>query len=200
MVYSLHPTVKHCHASGAVLCVSVLLVAALAGCFSPDPRSVEGALARALEAATAGDARQLYKVIDERSRHAMISIVADRRLAAEVIGRSYPDEARAPALAALGDAARAEDAAGLFALRCGAECLADFASKLGAPRERHTAGEDVRVLTTRGAELTLHLGSDTWYGIVWHTGELSRERDRAAAEREQVQRNAALYEQRSALQ
>jgi DivIVA domain-containing protein len=91
----------------------------VAGC-TPDPRSVEGALAAAVQAIGATDGRKLYRLIDERARHAMISIVRDRQRAAELVRKHYPEPARSQTLAELGDAALATDAADLFTRRCDA--------------------------------------------------------------------------------
>ena len=130
----------------------------------------------------------------------MSSIVKDRRRAAELIREHYPPAQQPEALAALGDAALVDSAPALFALRCKARCLEGYANGLGAPVETHQQGEEVALRTTRGGEFVMYRGSDTWWGIVWHTKELARERDRAAAERRQVEKNAQLYAKQRALQ
>ncbi len=158
-----------------------------------DPRDVEGALARAAEALAQRDTQALFRVVDQRARHALASIAQSKHAAAELIRQSYPARAQPEALAQLGDAAQVKDAATLFGLRCGATCLDDLSGRVGAPSQVRNDGDEVVVTTARGGQLRLFRGSDTWYGIVWNTDALRRERDRAAAELAQVQANALLY-------
>jgi len=195
----LRETVKPCHTACLRQSSWLLCFLLWAACYSPDPREVEGALAKAIQAVAEGDKAELFKVIDQRARHALISIVADRRSAAQSIREGYPKENQAAALQELGDAAEANDAVDLFARRCGDDCMRSLRETLAGPRSIERDGKLVHVLTTRGGKLDLYLGSDTWYGIVWNTEELDRERDRAAAEREQIQRNAELYAFRKTL-
>jgi hypothetical protein len=188
-----------------VLCrwISLVLFFAASGCDGvPDPRSVEGALGYAMRAVERDDAGDLYKVIDERARHAMISIVNDRREAATLIEASYPAAERASALAALGDAAEAENAAALFAHRCDRPCREAIGATLGAPAEVRREGELTVVATARGTTVRLYRGGDGhgWYGIVWHTAELSTERDRANRDLGIIRENAATYDRRQALE
>jgi hypothetical protein len=56
------------------------------------------------------------------------------------------------------------------------------------------------VHTSRGGELRLFHGTDGWWGIEWNTEALARERTRASAELDLVQKNAALYRKQQALQ
>lgn len=178
----------------------ILALSSLFACASSaDPRTVEGALARAASALAEDDPTALFRVIDQRARHAMAAIVQARKEAAEVIRKSYPEAERERALAALGDAKDAADAAALFAMRCPTTCRRELAARVGAPAEQREEGEIVVVRTARGSEVRLYRGNDTWYGIEWHTDELIRERTRAAAELDLVQRNAKLYEERDAL-
>jgi hypothetical protein len=93
----------------------------------------------------------------------------------------------------------ASDAADLFAVRCPTSCLDGLAAQVGAPAEVRSSGAVSVVRTTRGGELTLYRGTDTWYGIEWHTEELIRERSRAAAELELVRKNAETYRRAAAL-
>ncbi len=178
----------------------ILLVLAVVACGGgTDPRSVEGALGRAADALAQRDARELFRVIDQRARHALAAISESRRAAAALIQESYPAAARASAISELGDGAQAKDAADLFRMRCDAACLDGLSQQVGAPVETQTQGADVTVKTSRGSELRLHRGSDTWYGIVWNTDALSRERDRATAELDQVKANATVYRQQNEL-
>jgi hypothetical protein len=179
---------------------SLALAGVLAGGCGPDPRSIEGALARAASALADDDAEELFRVIDQRARHALASIVHARREAAGVIRASYPAAEQAQALAELGDAKDAKDAAALFALRCAAACRAELAAKVGAPREQRQDGSVTVVHTTRGGELRLFRGTDTWWGLEWNTEALARERTRASAELDLVNKNAALYRKQRALE
>ncbi len=108
---------------------------------------------------------------------------------------------RAAALASLGGAEQAVDAAGLFALRCTEACLRDFGSKLGAPVHEIPQGpSELEVHTAPGAVLQLHRGRDRWWGLVWNTEALSHERDIAARELLQVKANGVVYRRRRALE
>ena len=147
------------------------------------------------------DSRKLYNVIDERARHALHSIVADRRAAAERIREAYPEELRPSALRALGDGAEAEDAEGLFALRCGEECRDDLGTKIGGVERTEEQGDLLVVHTARGEELTLYRREEGhWWGMVWHTEELDRERSRASQDLRRVEANATTYERRQRLE
>jgi len=149
----------------------------------------------------ANDGRGLYDVIDERSRHALISIVADRHRAADAIRESYPLELQGRALDALGDAAAADDAAGLFAARCDAACREQLRSEVGAPREVREDGDEVVVTTVRGTELRLYRRQPGhWYGIVWRLRELDRERARANRDLAMIRENGATYARRRELE
>lgn len=167
----------------------------------PDPRTIDGALAYAGRAIEHHDPRTLFEVIDSRSRHAMISIVADRARARAIIERSYPEEAKAEALAALGDAATVRDAPALFAKRCDSTCIGLFRDALGAVVEQRRDGVETVVRTTRGETLRLYRRRETdWWGLVFQTEELSAERARANRDREMIEQNARTYERRRALE
>ncbi len=164
----------------------------LGACYSPDPRTLKGAIAFATEALAAGDGERLFLVIDERSRHALHSIVHDRRAAASLVQASYPPRHRPAALRALGTAAGVSSPAALFALRCERTCRAAMTRALGAPISQQKQDGEVLVTTARG-QVRLRKGSDTWYGLVWRTEALARERTRANADLARVRANAALY-------
>lgn len=163
----------------------------------PDPRTLPGMLEYAARAIEQNDARALFRVIDARSRHAMASIVADRRAAAALIRSSYPEDQRADALADLGSAANVEDAAALFADRCKQECMSDLASRIGAPISQRQDGDELVVETPRGGTLRVTGGGSDWYGIVWHYDELDTARQRANQARLLVEANARTYQLRA---
>ena len=185
---------------GRLRATSLLCLAALGGCGDPDPRNIRGAIEAAMADIAADEGEQLYLHIDERARHALGGIVVARHKAKKVIESSYPPSERAAALSALGDGAIARNAAALFAMRCPRACMKEMERNLGAPAEQKFEGNDVIVRTVRGTTTELHLGSDTWYGVVWHTAELMAERDRAARELTQIEENAALYRKQRGLQ
>ncbi|MFO0696804.1 MAG: hypothetical protein U0230_24750 [Polyangiales bacterium] len=174
----------------------------LASCSgTPDPRTVEGTLGYMAQAVEAGDARMLFRVVDSRARHAMISIVADRHRAAELVRRTYPTDQRDAALAALGDAADASDAPALFAHRCGAPCMQGIGALVGPPANVRTAGQETFVRTSKGTEIVLfRKNAGDWYGFVWRTAELAAERDRANRDLHVIEENAATYERRRQLE
>lgn len=171
-----------------------LLLQACTG--EPDPRTLPGMLEYAARAIERNDAPALFRVIDARSRHAMASIVADRRTAAELIRNHYPEDQRADALADLGSAANVADAAALFAERCTRDCMSDLASRIGAPLNQHQDGDELVVETPRGGTLRVTGGGEDWYGIVWRYDELDAERQRANQDRLLVEANARTYQLR----
>lgn len=171
-----------------------------AGCGSPDPRTVEGAIAFAGEAVEANDARRLFRVIDVRSRHALSSIAADRMRARALILADYPEEARASALSELGDDAQADDAVSLFAARCDEACIAAFRRSLAAPSSTRREGDELVVETGRGSTFRLYRRNDSdWWGFVYETSALARERDQANRDLGVVQTNAETYRARREL-
>ena len=182
---------------------SAIVVAALAplGLLSctGDATQVEGAVARAAAAVASRDHAALLEMIDERARSALQSVYRARQQAAATIRASYPVEARAAALAELGDAAEATSALALFQMRCPDACVTQLGDPLGAPRTVREEGDLTRVTTVRGSELSLHRGKDGRYGLVWQTDALMRERARASAELELIQKNARAYEAQRAL-
>jgi hypothetical protein len=123
-----------------------------------------------------------------------------RQASAELIRRDYPGELRGPALQELGDAAQAQDAAGLFATRCPEACMAELAQKLAAPEGQERVGKLLRVRTIRGTTLDMYPGDDGWYGLVWNTEALSQERNEAARQRVQIVKNAEIYRRRRDLE
>lgn len=185
--------------SAVGLAYTSLVLGALHGCFDADPRSIDGALDATARAIEADDGERLYRTLDQRSRHALESIVADRSRARGLIERYYPPDEQQTALAALGDAAQIRTAAQLFARRCASQCRRDLAQKLGASVEKKLQGEVWKVKTSRGHTLDMYAGSDGWYGFVWRTQELAAERTRAAQERKQIEANAEVYRRRDAL-
>jgi hypothetical protein len=182
--------------------LAALALASSSGCADepPDPRTVRGAIAAAAQSIETRDAGRLFRVIDQRARHAMASIVRDRRDAKALIEADYPAGEQQAALAALGDAALVEDAAALFALRCPEVCMRGLGEQLAAPQGEVPARPDVTVTTARGTTLYMHAGTDGRFGLVWHTQALSEERDRASRELLQIRDNAAVYKRRRALE
>lgn len=185
-----------------VVLFSLTWIVALSGCDTrPDPNEVAGALAFAARAIEDGDSRQLYQVIDERARHALHSIVNDRNAAAAIVREAYPDSEQRRALTELGDAAQVEDAAGLFEARCDAACRQELGDRIGGVERTEEEGEELVVHTTRGADLRLYRrGEGHWWGIVWHTEALDRERSRANQDLRRVEANAETYRRRNRLE
>ena len=177
--------------------LALFLIPTLTACTGePDPRTLPGMLEYAARAIERNDARALFRVIDARSRHAMASIVEDRRTAAELIRTTYPEDQRADALRELGSAAEMEDAAALFEDRCGRACMADLGSRIRAPLSQTQDGDELVVETPRGGTLRVTGGGDDWFGIVWHYDELDAERQRANQDRLLVEANARTYQRR----
>lgn len=189
-----------CARSGIPRIVGALLAVWAVGCGGgqPDPRTVEGVITVMAQNVERGDARAMFRVIDKRSRHAMASIVADRREARRLIESSYPESARAEALASLGDASDVPDAAALFARRCPAACLRTIGARLGAPTATRKEGPVTIVTTTRG-ELRLRDGVTDWYGLEWNAEALAQERERANRDLDLIRQNAATYARRREL-
>ncbi|HEX2676839.1 MAG TPA: hypothetical protein VHM19_09370 [Polyangiales bacterium] len=177
------------------LFVAGFLAATAVGCHAgpPDPHSIRGALSYAAQAIEAHDAERLFRVIDQRARHAMASIVTSRVEAKQLIEADYPENERAAALAALGDGAQVKTPAELFGKRCPEACMAELGARLAAPRAEENAGADVVVHTARGGVLHMHAGNDGWFGLVWNTEALVEERAQAARELEQIRENASVY-------
>lgn len=169
----------------------------LGACYDPDPRTVEGAIEAAADAVERRDARALYRLIDVRSRHALEGIHDANSRARTLIERDYPDAQAAAALKRLGPPAA--DAEALFAQRCDATCLADFAAKLGAPERIEAQGEVTVVTTVRGSRLHMYSVDGGWYGLLWRRQQLEAERDRASRDLKQIEENAAVYRRRGAL-
>ena len=152
--------------------------------------------ARALEN---GELERLFGVIDERSRHALYSIHADREAAASLIRADYPEELQEDALGALG-LLGTDSPAALFAERCDLACQRDLTSRIGAPMEETQEGEELLVTTSRGQVRLWRGGESAWWGIVWNHDELDRERDRAGQDLRRIEANAETYRRRDALQ
>jgi hypothetical protein len=145
------------------------------------------------QACSARDARALYPAIEQPARLALRDIVSARSAARALIEESYPPEARAEALGQLGDAARAHLGAELFALRCGADCLAALCRGVGAPSSSYPDGGTLHVTTVRGGEYVLTRAPDGSYGLVFHAAALTRESARAFAELSVIKANAKVY-------
>jgi hypothetical protein len=180
------------------------LFAVVGGCWAPDTREPRGALAVAAEAIESDQPRRLFRVIDQRSRHALAAIQQARAEAAGLIRTDYPTTTQTEALTALGDAALATDAPDLFERRCTAACQAELGALLGAPVQERTvegdAGPELEVETATGSRVRLYKGNDGHYGIVFRRAELFEERDRAARELEQIRQNAEVYRKRKTLE
>ncbi|MBX3246754.1 MAG: hypothetical protein KF901_06210 [Myxococcales bacterium] len=167
---------------------------------TPNPQEVEGAVAYMARAIEHDDPAALFRVVDERARHAMISIVADRRAAAALIRAAYPPEVKDDALEELGDAATVETAAALFALRCGAACRQALGERLGPPTSERDEGDERVVTTSRGGTVRLYRAQPGhWWGFVWETEALDRERSRANRDLRHIERNVEIYRRRMGL-
>jgi hypothetical protein len=153
----------------------------------------------AAKAAERGDARAFYELIDERARHAMISVVADRHRARTLIEQSYPPGERDAALSALGDAAEVRDAAALFGRRCPASCMRGLVASFGSVEGVRRAGDEEVVTTSRGTEVRVYRRGRGWYGLVWNTGAWIRERAQANRDLTVIRDNTAVYDRRRAL-
>jgi len=184
----------------SAILVGFATMAAASGCApDPDPRGIEGAIAAAQLHVEARDPARLFRLIDQRARHAMASIQQDRSESGRLVRASYPPSVRDETLGALGDAAAARSAADLFARRCDEACFVGLADVLRAPANVSRRGDDATISTVHGGTLRMHRGGDGWWGIVWHTTELAAERNRAARDLEQIRANARVYERRRAL-
>jgi len=167
---------------------------------SPDPHEVEGAIARAVAAASDHDSEALFNALDQRERFAMAAVVKARKEAAGVIRTSYPPEAQAEALERLGDALQAETGVALLAMRCPDACMDALAARLSSPRNVRHRERTVEVETVRGERLELYRGDDGTYGLVWNTEAARRENSRAFAELDLIKRNAEMYAKQRALE
>jgi hypothetical protein len=134
---------------------------------------VEGALASAVSAASRHDSEALFHALDQRARFAISAMLQARKDAAAVIEQSYPESARAEALAGLGDARQVGSAAEWFAQHCPDTCMDELAARLASHGK---------------------------YGVVWNTDALRRENQRAFAELDLIKRNAEMYAKQRALQ
>lgn len=179
---------------------ALLITSFVVGACGGDATTVEGALARAASAVGARDHEALFAVIDQRSRFALASVYNARKLAAQEIRGSYPQEAQHVALAELGDAIDAKSDVDLFRLRCGDVCLDAFALVLGAPSSVELDDRLATVSTVRGTKTQLYRGEDGKYGLVWETAALVRERTRAAAELDLIRKNGQQYRSQQALE
>jgi hypothetical protein len=169
----------------------------LAAC-GPDLSKPEGALGQLAQGCAAGEAREVYSALDERSRFALDAIAQARSKAKGVIAGAYPEEARAEALAQLGDASNTQTGRELFALRCDAACVEQLCHGVSAPASVALHGAQASVRTVRGAQITLYRAKEH-YGLVWQTELLARERRRAFAELSTIEANAKVYAQQKGL-
>lgn len=179
--------------------LSAIAAISLAGC-GADPTTVEGALARAASAVGARDHEALFAALDQRARFALSSVYKARSVAAQEIRSSYPQSAQRSALAELGDTVDAKSDVDLFRRRCGDGCLDGIAAMLGAPASVQVEGRISTIKTVRGTEAQLYRDDDGRYGLVWETPALVRERTRAAAELDLIQKNGAQYRSQRALE
>lgn len=169
----------------------------LAAC-GPDLTKPEGALGQLAQGCAAGEAKEVFSALDERSRFALDAIAQARSKAKGVITSAYPEEARAEALAQLGDASGTQTGRELFALRCDASCVEALCQGVSAAASVALDGGEARVRTVRGAEVTLYR-AQKHYGLVWQTDALMRERRRAFAELSTIEANAKVYAQQKGL-
>lgn len=182
----------------STLLLTLVSVSLCQACGS-DAKTVEGALSNAASAVGARDYEALFQALDERARFSLSSVYQARTLAAQVIRDNYPVEARASALAELGDAVHAKSSVALFRARCDDACLDALAASIGAPREVRIEDRIAIVQTVRGTETRLYRADDGRYGLVWDTDALMRERTRAAAELDLIQKNGEVYRSQRAL-
>ena len=188
------------YSPGRLRYTSLFFVMILQACFNPDPRTVTGLIEAAAGAVEDQDAEQLFRYLDERARHALWGIVRARQAAKHLIDTDYPPAERAAALSALGDGARVDTGADLFARRCASECMRAIGAQLGAPTQVTFAGDVTHVTTVRGTALELRTPQgEGWYGFIWHSAALARERDRAFRELKQIEENAVLYKRKREL-
>jgi hypothetical protein len=184
----------------SVVFTTAATLACALGCFSADPRSVDGALDYASRALEERDTGRLFRILDQQSRHALDATHKSRQDAARIIRANYPADQIPTALAELGDAALAPTTQDLFVKRCDSKCIEWFEDHVAAAAEQHEDRGLTIIRTVRDTTLQLRRGTDSWYGIVWKTAELSAERDRAARDLAQIQENARVYGLRKRLE
>lgn len=156
-------------------------------------------MAYAATALEDGEMNRLFRVIDERSRHALYSIHADRTAAAARIATDYPQDLQEAALSALGPVMASSPQA-LFAERCAAPCRREFAQVVGAPMEEEPEGDELLVTTPQGQIRLYRAEEGDWWGMLWRLDALNRERDRAGQDLRRIEANAETYRRRRALQ
>ena len=170
------------------------------GCEShPDPHGVRGVLAFASHALQTDDPVALFSVIDERARHAIISIVADRAQSQALIDADYPQDDQRAAASAWQDDDLSGPAA-FFARRCDEGCRQTLGENLGAPTEESEDGPEHVVVTTRGSVRLYRANPSSWWGIVWRVEVLDQERNRASRDLRQIEQNAEVYRRRRQLE
>ena len=179
----------------------VLFAALATAACNGHPQTVDAMLDFAGGAAGAKNAKALYRAIDERSRFAMDSIVADRKEALAIINADYPSELKATAIAQLGRAAKVKNAQDLFTYRCQNPCLQAFQRTL-SPSVDIINDDKELVVRLKSGKMIRVFGpphARTGFGMVWKTKELDDERTKANRDLKTIRQNAKIYQQRKKL-
>jgi hypothetical protein len=165
----------------------------LAGCGrEPDARTPEQAYAALTRAVLTGRARDVFPLLDLRSRWALMSLHRAEREIHDLVAAGYPAGARERELARYQHAARAEDPAEYFELEYGARIAALRSNLSAAARvERGSDGRSATLVVGHGARIPFAQGDDGrwgWAGLrdelegrrVWSANALATVRDSVA--------------------
>jgi hypothetical protein len=177
------------------LALTSLVVSAL-GC-QRGPKTPEEAFARVEHAVAAGDAAELYRALDRRTRDLVDAAYRDEQMQRTIIAAKYPEAEARAALAKL-DAAAEPDAERFFAKRAHEDrVLEAYRKRLGSVSgpivTRKDADDTIWMARQDGAPFKLvKRGRDGW-GFAELEPQWSLERDRASHGVQTARDNARLY-------
>ncbi len=164
----------------------------------PDETTVQGAMAAMADALERGAVRDVFRRLDQRTRHALHAIAEAGRKRAAIVRAEFPASEQVRELARIGDT-DAPDGVALFERRCPSTCRAALRAQLGVVVERRARGEILRVRTSAGTWSEWRRGDDGRYGLLWHTEALERERNLVFQALRDTRRAAEHHRARRAL-
>jgi hypothetical protein len=183
-----------------LLLIVAIALAAVAGAvawamrFPPDT-SPEGAYMRIAYAISRGEPEDCFAYLEEEAQGATYSLADYGKKASARIRASYPEPARAEALARYEPFASAADPPALWASLAGERgWIRRLRGDLSGVASVEVSGERATVVTARGTRYPFRRRPNGIWGLTLFSAELIAEAEHLARDWELIQRAAADYE------
>lgn len=180
---------------GALLLGLVLAATLVSWLRFPSDKTPEGAYLRVVKAVNRGEAALFFAYIEEAAQHACYTIRDYRKASLERARAAYPPEELARLDEEMGALARAPDGADVFAFYAQEEgWLSQLRRDVSGIARVEQVNERATIETARGTRYAFRVRPNGIWGMTAFTATLVEEAERAARDRELVEKAALDFE------